>query len=96
MSDMIDTTTLKYLQNLAKLQIHDEKQFSQKFSAIVHYLEKIKDVNISEDISKQGASPMHHLETLDTLTPAGTKKLLNNVEHEVVNNSIVVSSVLSS
>ncbi len=104
-NNILSPESITYLEHLSKLNINDKEAFFKKFGSIVKYLEHIQDVPWTQknETSKKekdtehqddACSPLghHRLNTIDTVTPAGTKKLLDNVDHEVVNNSIVVST----
>lgn len=86
----IDKQWLQHLQRLSRLYIEDESKFIHTLNSVISYLEGIGENSF---IDKESI-PNHQLYTVDTVTPAGEKKLLQNTNHEILNNSIVIQSVL--
>ncbi len=84
--------TLNYLKNLSKLTIENEEMFTEKLNSVINYIQHIGDVSIEKQAVS--SSPAHVLSPLDTQTPAGEKHLLDNVEHEKINNSIAITARL--
>ncbi len=86
----MDDKKYKQLERLSRLQIEDPEQFMKKLWSVISYVESIQKI----DLSEVKVETLHTLHPLDTVTPAGEKNLLSNVQHEKVNHSIVVQSVL--
>jgi len=89
----ISEEQLRKLEDLSNISLSsDEKKlFLDKMDAVIGLLEWLKSVS---EIS----SKINDKKTLDTISGVeeygDSKWLLDNVEHEIVNNSIVVKSVL--
>lgn len=96
---MINLTTkeLEHLENLCNVHIEESQQenFLKKLDSIVNKLNELNlidtsDINIQDNIQKS-------LRILWWISDFPNKKeLLDNVKHEVINNSIVIKSALSN
>lgn len=96
---MINLTTkeLEHLEKLCNVHIEESQQenFLKKLDSIVNKLNELNlidtsDINIQDNIQKS-------LRILWWISDFPNKKeLLNNVKHEVINNSIVIKSALSN
>ena len=97
---------LKKLQQLSSidLNISEKEDFLQKLDPIISKLEELWSVNISDishSLSKRGlGGDLNSLRTLETTFEWDKQKniaenIMKNVEHEVINNSVVIKSVLS-
>lgn len=87
---------LNHLQKLSNITLDESEQenFLQKLDPIIAKLDELWQVdtsNLIEDFSQDNT-----LRILDwPLEFPNKKEIMNNVEHEVVNNSVVIKSVLS-
>jgi len=96
---MINLTTkeLEHLEKLCNVHIEESQQenFLKKLDSIVNKLNELNlidtsDINIQDNIQKS-------LRILWWISDFPNKKeLLDNVKHEVINNSIVIKSALSN
>ena len=96
---MINLTTkeLEHLEKLCNVHIEESQQenFLKKLDSIVNKLNELNlidtsDINIQDNIQK---SPRILWWISDF---PNKKELLDNVKHEVINNSIVIKSALSN
>ena len=96
---------LEKLQTLSNIDLDESKQedFLQKLDPVISKLEELSSVDIS-DISpspiRRGDRGEVNLKTLDSTFDWEKQKniaenIMKNVEHEVINNSVVIKSVLS-
>lgn len=88
---------LKHLQTLSAINIDEswEEKFLSKLDSVIWMLDKLNSVDISEvnEINWLG----NKLRTIPWVRDFQNKKeLLENVKHEVINNSILVKSALSN
>lgn len=92
----LNKNELKKLQDLSCIMLNpkEEEQFLDKLENIITMLEQCQSVEIDESVEDTGF--------YDTSLPLqkwvdqsdDAKDMLQNVEHEVINNSVVVKSVL--
>ena len=90
---MLDDKELKRLQKLANIKLNEteEKKLSTQLEQIIQFLGKLSAISSAP----QGKHPQLTLRTLPgTKAFPDTQKLLQNVEHPLINNSIVIKSVL--
>ncbi len=96
---------LEKLQQLSSidLNISEKEDFLQKLDPIISKLDELWSVNISDispSLSKRGlGGDLNTLRSLDTTFEWDKQKniaenIMKNVEHEVINNSVVIKSVL--
>lgn len=88
---------LKHLQTLSAINIDEswEEKFLSKLDSVIWMLDKLNAVDISEvnEINWLG----NKLRAIPWVRDFQNKKeLLENVKHEVINNSILVKSALSN
>ena len=88
---------LKHLQKLSNVNIDEswEEKFLSKLDSVIWMLDKLNSVNIS------GIQEINWLwNTLRVIEWTkdfpNKKEILENVKHDVINNSIVIKSALSS
>jgi Asp-tRNA(Asn)/Glu-tRNA(Gln) amidotransferase C subunit len=96
---------LKYLQNLSCIALspEEEKKFWSQLKDIIWFLGQLPETEIQTclPVGKDSKLRIQNSEKLSLRTIAGVKenidckKILNNVKHPIVNNSIVIKSVLS-
>lgn len=87
---------LAHLQKLANINLDDSQQekFLEKLEPVISKLDELSKVDISEMI--EDSELENTLRVLDWPEDFPNKKeLMDNVEHEVINNSVVIKSVLS-
>jgi aspartyl/glutamyl-tRNA(Asn/Gln) amidotransferase C subunit len=88
---------LDHLKKLARIQFDDsekEKQFLWSMQNIVAMLEQLQSLDIQSDVS-----PSPFMDKLMHIHPnqqdfADSDSLLANIQHPLINNSVVVKSVL--
>jgi Asp-tRNA(Asn)/Glu-tRNA(Gln) amidotransferase C subunit len=92
---------LEKLQNLSNIKLNDKEQdsFLSKLDPILAKLEELGMVDISLSSTKTDSDDIT-LRLLDTTFEGQkqqniAKNIIKNIEHEVINNSIVIKSVLS-
>ena len=97
---MLTDKELAHLQTLACIKLSPEEQvkFWHQLQGIITFLDKLSQMGT--DGSQMSTDKMDKIENslriLDGVKPfADAKLLLDNVEHEKVNNSIVIKSVLA-
>ncbi len=84
------------LQDLSAIKLsHEEEQvFFDKLWSIIEFLAQLKQLDLT-DISLDDGDVWHYMETVHGLDEfSDSEALLHNVEHELINNSIVVKSSL--
>ena len=96
---MINLTTkeLEHLEKLCNVHIEEsqQKNFLKKLDSIVNKLNELNSIDTS-DINIQD-NTQKSLRILWWISDFPNKKeILDNVKHEVVNNSIVIKSALSN
>ena len=87
---------LQHLQKLANINLDDfqQEKFLQKLEPIISKLDELSKVDISDVV--EDSELENTLRVLDWPEDFPNKKeILDNVEHEVINNSIVIKSSLS-
>ncbi|MFA7717817.1 MAG: hypothetical protein WC875_03825 [Candidatus Absconditabacterales bacterium] len=92
---MLDSKQLHRLQKLAciKLTADEEKKLGKQLENIIQFLGQLDQIKISKIIDKE---PELMLRTISGVKEfPHPEKILKNVKHPVVNNSIVIKSVLS-
>jgi len=85
------------LQNLACISFDSEEKkiFLEKLEGVIEFLWQLKNVSVVSDEVK-GTSDNKYLEPKEGVEEYDDPKgLLRNVEHEVMNESVVVKSVLN-
>jgi aspartyl/glutamyl-tRNA(Asn/Gln) amidotransferase C subunit len=86
---------LKHLQKLSNIQIDDSQQqkFLQKLDPVIQKLEELNQIDTSNIVSN--SSIQHSLRTLDDSRDFPySKDIIYNSKHEIINNSIVIKSVI--
>lgn len=93
---MLTKKELYHLQDLSAINI-DKKQediFLEKFENVIKYLDLLNEINI-EWISNSKKKEKNQI-MLDGINDCkDSYKLLSNVNHEIINNCVVIKSVLS-
>lgn len=87
---------LNHLQKLANINLDDSEQekFLEKLEPVISKLDELSKVDISD--IKEDLQLDNTLRTLDWPKDFSNKKeIMENVQHEVINNSVVIKSVLS-
>ena len=87
---------LAHLQKLANINLDDSQQeeFLEKLEPVISKLDELSKVDISDVI--EDSELENTLRVLDWPEDFPHKKeLMKNVEHEVINKSVVIKSVLS-
>lgn len=86
---------LKHLQKLSNIQIDDSQQqkFLQKLDPVIQKLDELNQINTS-DISSNiiVENPLRALDSSKNFSYK--KEIIDNSRHEIINNSIVVKSVI--
>ena len=85
-----------HLQKLANINLDDSEQekFLEKLEPVISKLDELSKVDISD--IKEDLQLDNTLRTLDWPKDFPNKKeLMDNVEHDIINNSVVIKSVLS-
>lgn len=85
---------LERLQKLAciKLSTEEQAKFGNQLQNIISFLGTLGEIKIDTQLMKIE----HPLRTIEGIKKFDdTKALLHNVKHEKINNSIVITSVLS-
>ena len=85
-----------HLQKLANINLDDSEQekFLEKLEPIISKLDELSKVDISD--IKEDLQLDNTLRTLDWPKDFSNKKeIMDNVEHDIINNSVVIKSVLS-
>ncbi|HKL44252.1 MAG TPA: hypothetical protein VJ892_03160 [Candidatus Absconditabacterales bacterium] len=85
-----------HLQKLANINLDDSEQekFLEKLEPIISKLDELSKVDISD--IKEDLQLDNTLRTLDGPKDFSNKKeIMDNVEHDIINNSVVIKSVLS-
>ncbi len=95
----LTTEQLEKLQTLSNIKLNatEQEDFLKKLDPVISKLEELWSVDIS-NISMGGSSGVT-LRALDTTFEWEKQKqiaenIMKNVEHEVINNSVVIKSVL--
>lgn len=100
---MINLTTkeLEHLEKLCNVHIEESQQenFLKKLDSIVNKLNELNlidtsDINIQDNIQDNIQKSLRILWWISDFP--NKKELLDNVKHEVINNSIVIKSALSN
>ncbi len=87
---------LEHLQKLANINLNQswQEEFLKKLEPVISKLDELSKVDISDVI--EDSQLENTLRVLDWPQDFPNKKeLIDNVQHEVINNSIVIKSVLS-
>ncbi|MCX6823668.1 MAG: hypothetical protein NT085_00880 [candidate division SR1 bacterium] len=87
---------LKHLQKLACISLspEQEKKFGSQLSDIIGFLGQLPETK--GDANSKARKDILTLRTISgTKESSENKKILKNVQHPIVNNSIVIKSVLS-
>ncbi len=87
---------LLHLQKLANINLDQswQEEFLKKLEPVISKLDELSKVDISD--IKEYSTADNTLRVLDWPEDFPHKKeLIDNVEHEVINNSVVIKSVLS-
>ncbi len=87
---------LNHLQKLSNINLDESEQesFLQKLDPIIAKLDELAQVDLS-DLIEESSQKDNTLRTLDgPLEFPNKKEIMYNVEHEVINNSVVIKSVL--
>lgn len=95
---MLTKEELHHLQDLAAVNIESEQEdsFLQKLKSIVIYLDLLNEINTDNVAELDNLWDINNQKMLDSISDCDdSKKLLSNVSHEVINNCIVIKSVLS-
>ncbi len=85
-----------HLQKLANINLDDSEQekFLEKLEPVISKLDELSKVDISD--IKEDLQLDNTLRTLDWPKDFSNKKeIMDNVEHDIINNSVVIKSVLS-
>jgi aspartyl/glutamyl-tRNA(Asn/Gln) amidotransferase C subunit len=88
---------LKKLQKLAciKLSEWEKVKFWNQLESIINLLDELGKLDLSGDFELD-EKDVNNLRTITWTEDFGDKnKLLQNVEHKLINNSVVIKSVLS-
>jgi len=88
---------LKKLEQLSliKLTEGEENVFVSKLEGVIDFLWKLNDIPIGVDKKLDGSVENSLIPISGVSVCEGSESLLKNVKHEIVNNSIVIKSVLS-
>ena len=95
---MLTKEELYHLQDLAALNIESEQEvmFLLKLKCMVTYCDLLIEIDTDNISDLASWSDINSQEMLDKVNDCNNaKKLLSNVDHEVINNCIVIKSVLS-
>jgi len=92
------TTQIQHLQKLSCISLspEQEKKLWKQLTDIVGFLGKLPNTKIKDEgwrIKDDGKLSLRTIAGVRENTDS--KKILQNVKHEIVNNSIVIKSVLS-
>lgn len=88
---------LNKLQKLACIRLNDEEKEKlwNQLESIIALLDELGKLDLSEDIDID-ENDLNNLKTISGTREREDKdKLLQNVEHKLLNNSVVIKSVLS-
>lgn len=88
---------LNKLQKLACIKLNDEEKwkFWNQLEGIITLLDELGKLDLSGDINVD-ENDLNNLRTISGTREREDKdKLLQNVEHKLLNNSVVIKSVLS-
>jgi aspartyl/glutamyl-tRNA(Asn/Gln) amidotransferase C subunit len=91
------TQEIKHLQKLSCISLspEEENKFWTQLSDIIEFLWKLPESKVETPESKV-KSPKLTLRTIAGVkTEINTEKILKNVKHAIINNSIVIKSVLN-
>ena len=87
---------IKRLQKLSCIALSPEEEHKlwKQLNDIIGFLGQLKNIDIKSSETKNNLE--NPLRTLSWVkNTADTKKIMKNVKHEILNNSIVIKSVLS-
>ncbi len=92
---MLSPEEFARLQKLAciKLSPEEEQKLGAQLSNIIKFLDQLNEIKIDKNLKTKSNLTLRTIS--GTKKFADTKKLLANVKHPIVNNSIVIKSVLS-
>ena len=88
---------LKHLQTLSSVSIDEswEEKFLSKLDSVIWMLDKLNTVDVSE--IEEVKWLWNKLRVIEwTKDFSGKKEILENVKHDVINNSILIKSALST
>lgn len=91
---MITNEQLKKLQELAAIQLEDTEveEFKDSLSSIIAYLNKLQEVQVEEDFALSGVT-WNYIQAREwEKNCKDSDALLANVEHEIIGNSITITS----
>ena len=95
---MLTKEELYHLQDLAAVKIErdQEDSFLEKLKNIVTYLDLLNEIDTDSIAKVSNIWKNNSQKMLDETTHCrGSKEILSNVGHEVINNCVVIKSVLS-
>jgi len=97
---MLKKEELEHLQKLAciRLSPQEEKKLWSQLENIIWFLGQLKEIKVGKVVKKwwKKVKMENSLRTIGWNKDfAGKEKLMKNVKHEIVNNSIVIKSVLN-
>lgn len=92
---MLNNEDFQRLQKLAciKLAPEEEAKLGKQLDGIIQFLGQLDQIKISSKIKKTSDRTLRTIVGVREFPDA--KKLLDNVKHPIVNNSVVIKSVLS-
>lgn len=91
----LSISELKHLETLSCIQLTDTEQdkFINQLDGIITFLGQLKDIDVSniwDNIDIENTLKTHKwVEKFEN-----TKWIISNVKHEIINNSIVIKSVM--
>ncbi|MFA6255914.1 MAG: hypothetical protein WC606_01900 [Candidatus Absconditabacterales bacterium] len=91
------TQEIKRLQKLSCIALspEEEKKFGTQLTSIIAFLGQLPETKVKSEKGKVKIDGKLSLRTIAGVTEsADSKKILKNVKHPIVNNSIVIKSVL--
>ena len=83
-SSAIDINTVRYIANLIRLKIDDEEAiiFSQQFSQIIEYFQKLSEIDTEKIQPANENLPMNNIFRDDVIQPSLSRdEFLNNTPH---------------
>jgi len=91
------TTEIKRLQKLSCIALspEEEKKLWKQLNDIISFLGQLPEAKVQSPKSKVQSSKLTLRTVVGVKQDQDSKRIMKNVKHGVVNNSIVIKSVLS-
>ena len=93
----IDKEQVKHLADLAQLELTDEEldKFSEQLTSILGYIDRIKDVELSEDVQRNFKKVNTFREDENPHEAGEDRKAILDEMPETENNMLVVKKILN-